>query len=155
MVAGNMRPDSVFTEDMDNEKAGEFGRRDVVRSRNKDALFGKSVNDYKECRVSVRVRKVFDEVDGNGIPGSLGDRELLQKSVGFMTRGFRSFASGTGTAKVLNEGAEIRPNIVAADRFESLVLPEVSCENMIMFVLQNLESEVRNVRYENPIVIPK
>src|SRR6202789_4037653 len=125
-----MRRDSMFTEDMDNEKAGELGRRDVVRSRNKDALFGESINDYKECRVSVRVRKVFDEVDGNGIPGSLGDRELLQKSVGFMMRGFRSFASGAGTAKVLNEGTEIRRNMVAAGRFESLVLPKVFCEHM-------------------------
>ena len=134
---------------------GKLGHHNVVRSRNKDALFGESINDYKDCHVSVRVRKVFDEVDGNGIPGSLGDRGLLQKSVGFMTRGFRSFASGTGTAKVLNKGAEIRPNIVVVDRFESLVLPEVSCENMIMFVLQNLELEVCNVRYENLIVIPK
>ena len=42
-----MRQDSMFTEDMENEKAGELGHHNVVRSRNKDALFGESINDYK------------------------------------------------------------------------------------------------------------
>ena len=80
-------------------------------------MFRESINDYEECHISVRVGKVFDEVDGNGIPGSLGDRELLQNSVRFVMRGFRPFASSTGTAKVLDKGSEIWPNIVMADRF--------------------------------------
>ena len=50
---------------------------------------------------------------------------------------------------------KVRPNIVTADRFESLVLPEVSCKNVIMFVLEDLESEVHNVRYKNSIGVMK
>ena len=80
-------------------------------------MFRELINGYEECRVSVRVGKVFDEVDGNGIPGSFRDRELLQKSVGFMTRGFGPFASGTRTTKMLDEGLEVGPNIVLADSF--------------------------------------
>ena len=80
-------------------------------------MFRESINDYEECRVSVRVGKVFDEVAGNGNPKLLRDRELLQKSVGFVTRGFGPFASGTRTAKVLDKGSEIRPNIVSVGRF--------------------------------------
>ena len=80
-------------------------------------MFKESINDYEECCISVRVGKVFNEVDGNGIPGSFGDQELLQKSVGFMMRGFGPFASGTRTTKMLDKGSEIRPNIVSADCF--------------------------------------
>ena len=80
-------------------------------------MFRESINDYEECRISIRVGKVFDEVDENGIPGLFTDRELLQKSVGFMTRGFGPFASGTRTTKVLDKGSEIGPNIVSADGF--------------------------------------
>ena len=50
---------------------------------------------------------------------------------------------------------KVRPNIVMVDHFKSLVLPEVSCKNVIMFVLKDLESEVRNVWYKNPVVITK
>ena len=118
-------------------------------------MFRELVNDYKECHVSVRVRRVFNEVDGNGIPGSFRDRELLQKSIGFMMRGFGPFASGTRTSKVLDEGSEIGPNIVSADGFQGLVLSEVSCENVIMCVLKNLESEVCGVWYKEPIIVTK
>ena len=92
---------SVFTEDMDHKKLGEFGSHDVVRGRNEDSLFRESINNYEECSVARRVGKIFYEVHGNGVPRLLGHRELLQKSVRFMMRGFGSFASGARVTELL------------------------------------------------------
>ena len=102
-----------------------------------------------------RVGKVFYEVHGNGVPRLLVHWELLQKSVRFMTRGFGSFASGARVAELLDKSMEVRPNVVMTYCFEGFVLPDMSCKDMIMFILKDFELEVRNVRYENPIIEPK
>jgi len=54
--------------------------------------------------MSVRGRKVLNEVLGNGVPQQLWDWKLLEKSVGLMSRSFGAFSSGTRIAKVLDEG---------------------------------------------------
>ena len=99
-----------------------------------------------------RVRKVFYEIHGDGVPRLLGHRELLQKSVRFVTRGFGSFASGARVTELLDKSTKIRPNIVVMYCFKGFVLPDMSCKDMIMFILKDFESEVHNVRYENPII---
>ena len=49
----------------------------------------------------------------------------------------------------------IRPNVVAMYCFKGFVLPNMSCKDMIMFILKDFESEVHNVQYKNPIIKPK
>ena len=102
-----------------------------------------------------RVGKMFYEVHGDGVPRPLGHQELLQKSVGFVTQEFGSFASGARVTELLDKSMKIRPNIVTTYCFKGFVLPDMSCKDMIMFILEDFELEVRNVRYENPIIEPK
>ena len=102
-----------------------------------------------------RVGKVFYEIHGGGVPRPLGHRELLQKSIRFVMRGFGSFASGARVTELLDKSTKIRPNIVATYCFKGFVLPDMSCKDMIMFILKDFESEVRNVQYENLIIEPK
>ena len=99
-----------------------------------------------------RVRKMFYEIHGDGVPRLLGHWELLQKSVRFVTQGLGSFASGARVTELLDKSTKIRPNVVATYCFKGFVLPDMSCKDMIMFVLKDFESEVRNVQYENLII---
>ena len=99
-----------------------------------------------------RVGKMFYEVHGDGVPRPLGHRELLQKSVRFVTRGFGSFASGARVTELLDKSMKIRPNIVTTYCFKGFVLPDMSCKDMIMFILKDFELEVHNVQYKNLII---
>ena len=112
-------------------------------------MLRESINDYEECGVARRVRKVFYEIHGNGVPRPLRHRKLLLR---FMTRGFGPFASGARVAELLDKSMEVRPNIVVTYCFKSFVLPDMSCKDMFMFILKDFESEVCNVQYENPII---
>ena len=98
------------------------------------------------------VGKVFYEVHGNGVPRPLGHRKLLQKSVRFITRGFGPFASGARVTELLDKSMKIRPNVVTMYCFKGFVLPNMSCKDVIMFILKDFELEVCNVWYENPII---
>ena len=118
-------------------------------------MLRKLINNYEECGMARRVRKVFYEVHRNGVPGPLGYQKLLQKSVRFMMRGFGPFASGARVTELLDKSMKIRPDVVATYCFEGFVLPDMSCKDMIMFILKDFESEVRNVWYENLIIEPK
>ena len=113
------------------------------------------INDYKECSMARRVRKMFYEIHTNGVPRPLRHWKLLQKSVRFMTRGLGPFASGARVTELLDKSMKIRPNVVMMYCFKGFVLPDMSCKDMIMFILKDLESEVCNVRYENLIIKPK
>ena len=118
-------------------------------------MLRESINDYEECSVARRVGKMFYEVHGNGVPRLLGHWKLLQKSIMFITRGFRPFASSARVTELLDKSMKIRPNVVATYCFKGFVLPDMSCKDMIMFILEDFESEVCNVRYKNPIIEPK
>ena len=115
-------------------------------------MLRESINDYKECGMARRVGKVFNEVHGNGVPRLLRHQELLQKSIRFMMRGFGSFASGARVTELLDKSMKIRPNVVTMYCFKGFVLPNMSCKDMIMFILKDFESEVCNVQYENQII---
>ena len=115
-------------------------------------MFSELINDYKECGMARRVGKVFYEIHGDGVPRLLRHWELLQKSVRFMIQGFGSFASGARVTELLDKRMKIRPNIVTTYCFKGFVLPNMSCKDMIMFILEDFESEVHNVRYKNPII---
>ena len=66
--------------------------------------------------------------------------------------GLGSFASGARVTELLDKSTKIRPNVVATYCFKGFVLPDMSCKDMIMFILKDFESEVRNVQYKNPII---
>ena len=54
---------------------------------------------------------------------------------------------------MLNKGAEVGPYIVMSDELEGFVLSVMSGQDMVMFILEDFESEVHNVWYINLIVL--
>ena len=72
-----------------------------------------------------------------------------------MMWGFGLFASGTQVAKLLDKGVEVRPYIITTYCFKCFVLSNMTCKDMIMFVLKDFESEVCGIWYKNPIILTK
>jgi hypothetical protein len=83
----------------------------------------------------------------------LWDGELLEKSVGFVTGVLGMLAGGTGLTEFLHEGPEVGPNVFPSDYHEGFVLSGMPGEDVIMFVLEDSESEVIHIWDVNPIVM--
>jgi hypothetical protein len=81
------------------------------------------------------------------------DMELLEESIGFVTGGLGTLAGGIGVTEFLHEGPKVGPNIFLSDYHEGFVLSGVAGEDVIMFVLEDLESEVIRIWDINPIVM--
>ena len=63
-------------------------------------------------------------------------------------------AGGARRDVVLDEGADTRPGILSADQVQSAGLTKVSGEWVIMFVPQDLQTEVIDIRDINAVVQP-
>jgi hypothetical protein len=72
----------------------------------------------------------------------LWNRELLEGSIGFVIEGPGMLAGGTGVAEFLHKGPKVGPDIFPSDYCKGFVLSGMSREDVIMFVLEDLESEV-------------
>ena len=62
---------------------------------------------------------------------------------------------GTGGARrdvVLDEGADTQPGILSVDQVQSVGLTKMSREWVVMFVPQDLQTEVINIRDVNVVV---
>jgi hypothetical protein len=62
-------------------------------------------------------------------------------------------AGGTGVAELLHKGPNVGPNIFPPDYCEGFILSGMPGEDVIMFVLEDLESEVICIWDVNPIVM--
>jgi hypothetical protein len=78
---------------------------------------------------------------------------LLEESIGSVTGGLETLAGGTGVTEFLHEGPKVGPNIFLSDYHEGFVLSGVPGEDVIMFVLEDSESEVVRIWDVNPIVM--
>jgi hypothetical protein len=78
---------------------------------------------------------------------------LLEESVGSVTGGLGTLAGGTGVAEFLYEGPKVGPDVFPPDYHEGFVLSSVPGEDVIMFVLEDSESEVIRVWDVNPIMM--
>ena len=99
-------------------------------------LFSESVDYHENSSVSGRPGQLLDEIHRDRIPGLLGYRKLLKKSIWLMTLRFGMHASCTGLAEVVDKGSESWPRIFAADYRQSFILTKVSREYVIVFVLK-------------------
>ena len=104
--------------------------------QNEYRLFSESVDYHENNSVSRRPGQLLDEIHRDRIPGLLGYRKLLKKSIWLMTLRFVMHTSCTGLAEVVDEGSESWPRIFAADYRQGFILTEVSQEYVIMFVLK-------------------
>lgn len=114
-VGGDVRGNSVLREDMEDEESGELRSGDGVVSRNKNGLLGHPIDDNEDSGEAKGVGELLDEIHGDGVPRFVGDRELLEGSVGLVTRSFRTSTSSTGTDVVFDEGADTGPGVIASD----------------------------------------
>ena len=110
--------------------------------RNEYRLFSELVDYHENSSVSGRPGQLLDEIHRDRIPGVLGYRKLLKKSIWLMTLRFRMHTSCTGLAEVIDEGSESWPRIFAEDYRQSFILTEVSQEYVIMFVLKYSKLEI-------------
>jgi hypothetical protein len=83
----------------------------------------------------------------------LWDGKLLEESVGFVTGGFGMLAGGTGVTEFLYKGPKVGPDIFPSDYHKGLVLSSMPGEDVIMFVLEDSESEVVCIWDVNPIMM--
>ena len=120
--------------------------------RYEDTLLGESIDDDQNSGESEGLRKLLDEVHGDGVPGLLGDRELLESSVWLGPGRLGSLTSRAGLAIVLDKPADSRPRILASDELQRLVKAIMIRERMIMLVTENAESEIGVVGDVNVII---
>ena len=75
-------------------------------------MLREAVNYNQDRSITSGVRELFDEVHGDGVPGSLGDRELLEGAVGKVPGNFSSRAGSTGLTVVSDEESKSGPGVV-------------------------------------------
>ena len=80
-----------------------------------DELLTGSVNDVEDGGVAVGRRKLFNEVEGNGMPWTQRNRELLDKSKRLVSRVLVSLAGDTTVNKVLNVSMNVGPSIILSE----------------------------------------
>ena len=120
--------------------------------RYEDTLLGESIDDDQNSGESEGLRKLLDEVHGDGVPGLLGDRELLESSVWLVPGCLGSLTSRAGFAIVLDKPADSGPRILSSDELQRLVKAIMTRERMIMLVTENAESEIGVVRDVDAII---
>jgi hypothetical protein len=103
--------------------------------------------------VSVGLQEVFNEVHGDRVPQVLWDGELLEEFIGFVTGGLGMLACGTVVAEFLYEGLKVGPDVFLLDYCKGFVLTSVPREDVIMFVLENSESEIVHIWDVNLIMV--
>jgi len=137
---------------MEDEELSELCGGDGVVGGDEDGLFGKAVDDDEDCGEASGVRKLFDEVHGNRVPRFFGDRKLLEKSVRLVALGLGSETRRASRAVFFDECSDFRPCEFSSDEFEGLVLAKVSCDRMIVLVLEDSESEIICVRDVDSVI---
>ena len=83
--------------------------------RDADELLTGSVNNVEDGGVAVGRRKLFNEVEGNGMPWTRRNRELLDKSERLVSRVLVSLAGDATVNKVLNVSMNVGPSIILSE----------------------------------------
>ena len=76
-VAGDMKQNAVFSEDVVEEKLSDLRSGDLIICWDGDELFTCSVDDVEDCSVSLRCQELFNEVKGDQMPWAWRNWELL------------------------------------------------------------------------------
>ena len=98
-------------------------------SGDENALFGESV-DYNQDRIeTIGSRKWLDEVHGNGVPRTFGNGELLNGSIGLVTRSLDARADVASTDIAVDELRDSRPRVVPKDEIEGLLTTRMTCKD--------------------------
>ena len=89
-----------------------FGSVDFIMCWDADKLLTGLVNNVKDGGVAVGRRKLFNEVEGNGMPWTWQNRELLNQSEWLVLQVLVPLAGDATVNKVLNVSMNVRPSII-------------------------------------------
>ena len=112
-----MARNSVFGENMDEEKHRELLGGYCIMTGNENTLLCSAVNNDENGCKSVRGRELLDEIHGNGMPRSLRDGERSEKPVRAVTRRLIALTMNTRLTVITDKGADFRLDILATDHF--------------------------------------
>ena len=117
-----------------------------------DELLAGAINDIEDGSVAVGRWELFNEIEGNGMPGMGRNGKLLDEAEGFVLWGLVSFAGETAVNEIFDVSTDVRPHVISAKEVEGMVLAGVSCSRMIVLELEDMGvkiagvwTEVRNV----------
>lgn len=140
---------------MEDEQLDQPGRVNLVDRRNENGLLGHPVDNHQDSGMSVARRKVFNAVHGDGVSRLLGDRKLLECSVGLVPRCLRPLTSRARLAIVLDDVPNTGPGVVSVDELQSLVHSVITGKDVVVLVTEDAKSEVGTVGNVDPIVEKK
>lgn len=123
---------AVEAEDVGGELGGDVAGGVGVFGGDEVGLFGEAVDGDKDSIVSFRWGEVDDVVDGDGMPGSWGNRERGKEAIGFVVWWFSSLAGLAGAYVVIDEVAHLWPVEVAGDGFQRLGLAKMTGRTSIV-----------------------
>src|SRR5882724_9483409 len=92
-----------------------------------------------------RWRELLYEIHGDGIPRLLGNRKLLEKSVGFVAHRFGLGTSGARFAVVFDIDWKSGPIVLHMDLMSGFRLTEMTCKGVVVRVLKKTYSEIAGV----------
>src|SRR5882724_13311118 len=95
------------------------------------------INNDLNRGVTGRWRALLYEIHGYGIPRLLGNRKLLEKSVGFVVHRFGMGTSGARFAVVLDVDWKSGPIVLHTELMKGLRLTGMTCKGMVVQVLKN------------------
>ena len=135
MITGNVEGNAMLSEYMMEEEFGDSGGVDFVMCRDADELLAGTVDNIEDGSMIVGGRELFDEVEGDGMPRTGRNGELLDEAEGFVLRGLVSFAGDTAVDKILDVSADVGPHVVSLEEVEHVVLAGVSCSWVVVLEL--------------------
>ena len=92
-------------------------------------------------------------VDGDGVPGSWGNRERGEEVIGFVVWWLGPLAGLAGAHIVVDEGTHLGPVEVTGDGLDSLGLTEVAGHSSIMGLVQDVDLEGFGVRDVDAVLV--
>jgi hypothetical protein len=129
-----MEGNSMFRKHVEEKDLHKSRRVYSVMCQDEYGLLGKVVNDYQDSGDTAGGGKLLNEIHRYGIPWLLGNRKLLERSIGSVSQGFGSGTGGTGTNVVLHKCPESWSSIFPTNQLKGL--SEVSGQGMIVLVLK-------------------
>src|ERR1700694_1578365 len=110
-VRRDMSRNAISREHMLEVKLSDLFCLHIIRSGEEKSLLSQSIDNDKDCSVSGRHRKLFNEIHGYGMPGAFRNGKLLESSVCLVTSGLSSSASDAGFDKLVDGISHLWPSI--------------------------------------------
>jgi hypothetical protein len=80
-----------------------------------ESHFRETIDNDKDAGITIRERKLLDEIHGNGVPRTLRNWELSEESVRSVVSVFAAFAKNASSYITFDEGSEARPYVLLSD----------------------------------------